>query len=223
MTEEATTEATSPEAASQEIDALLKDDSFRADFSGVNGHDAQVAAADRKRELHRSAFGPPPEAAPVLPERVQDALDDQSGINQAAGEAMTPATDPSEYRFTWEGAGDMDTADLKSLDDLARSACSAVSAPPAYAAATIAFVDQALAKAGPDAPVLSPDVLSEALDKMHGANATATVDNANAVLARMPEAERQWVRNALRRLDPSTAAWLTGRLSTLHKSQQPKA
>ena len=215
-------ESTPAESAAGEIATLSSDQAFLDDFAGRNGNAAQVAAAGRKRSLHEIAYGPAPEAEPVLPERVADALEDQSAINQAAGEAMTPATDPAEYRFSFENQDAMDFSDLQALDAIARSTCAAIAAPPEYAAATVRAVDAALTKRGADAPPLTPDDLTEALDKMHGARAAEVTDNANAILAKMAPTEREWVQSALRRLDPATAAWLSGRLASVFKSQQPK-
>ena len=221
-TESTAAESAAADTAAAEIATLGADQAFLDDFAGKNGDMPQRAAAGRKRSLHEIAYGPPPEAAPVLPERVADALEDQSAINQAAGEAMTPAVDASEYKFNFENQDAMDFSDLQALDAIARSTCAAIAAPPEYAAATVRAVDAALTKRGADAPPLTPDDLTEALDKMHGARAAEVTDNANAILAKMAPTEREWVQSALRRLDPATAAWLSGRLASVFKSQQPK-
>jgi hypothetical protein len=57
---------------------------------------------------------------------------------------------------------------------------------------------------------------------IYGANADATVMAAQATMAKMPEAGREWVMAAAQRLDASTLAWLVGRLARVDQVNLPK-
>jgi hypothetical protein len=110
-----------------------------------------------------------------LPERVEAALADQSQTSQAAGAAMIPAADPSEFHFTWENAQSLEVEQLQAMNSVAAEAAFAIGANPQYAKSTVAYIDRQLT-ANTSGAEITPEQLDTALAAKFGndANAIAT-------------------------------------------------
>jgi hypothetical protein len=223
-TEVATADATPTETAAAGLETLAADRDWQADFNGDNGRPAQIAAVKLKSDVTRSAYNPEPDTTPVLPDALSDALKDPNAteITKAAAEAMIPGTDASEYLFRWEGAANMDVEQLKDQTAVAAEACMAIGASPAYAAATIQYIDQQLARSDLVPCGDNPDSVVEVLNQRLGGNADPTIAAAKAVCAQMPERSREWLFSSMDQLDASGFAWMITRLASIHKVNEPK-
>ena len=221
MTEEATTaEPTPAEAAQAELSTLKTDTAFAEAFVGKRGHEAQRDAIERKTALHQAAYGEPEAAPPALPERIQDALDNQSTVAQAAAQAMTPGQSVDDYSFTWADASTTDLETLQAQNTLAAEAAFDIGASPEYARTTVRTLEDMVARHDGQEP--SMEQLQAALSTLYGGNADATVEAAKASLALMSPEARQWAIDAAGRLDAVGVAWFTGRLASVHKANAPK-
>jgi hypothetical protein len=222
MSDDAPAPESSPaESAATELNSLQGDSDFLDAFNGVHGRSTQIEAASRKSALAKLAYGPAEEeAAPVLPEKVQEGLDSQSEINQAAAESMTPAVSVEEYKFQFQGAQDMSVEQVAEATSLAAETAMSIGASPSYAKATIEFVDAQLAR--PDMIPMGTDGtdLVAALNQKFG-DADAVLADAKEAIDAMPEHSRVWVVETIEKLDGSTGAWLIGRLATVTKSKRP--
>jgi len=212
-------EPTAAETAGAELQSLQSDAAWKADWSGANGHTQQRAAVQRKSDLARAAAGVAPDAAPVLPEKVQAGLKSNDSLVRATAEGMIPAQDPSEYHFNWEGASTMDAEQHTQLDAMARATAFAVGANPAFATSTIQHIDQQLAHSNYVPTGNEAEALHEHMTAQFGDKADATLSAAQAVLDRMPPDGKAWVQGALSNVDATTASWIVQRLARLHASQ----
>ena len=222
MSDETTTPASEPtqaEAAASEIASLKTDTAFQADFMGENGRPAQIAASERKSALTKAAHGPADEPAPELPQQVQDGLKAPDNVSKAAAEAMVPGASPNDYQFNWSEAATTDLNVLQDMNATAAEAAFEVGASPSFAKATVDGLQDMMARStGP----ATEATLEAALQRHFGSNADATVTDAKATLAKMPERARQWVLDATDHLDGDGASWLIGRLASVTKATAPK-
>jgi hypothetical protein len=223
-TEVATAESTPAETATAGLETLAADREWQADFNGDNGRPAQIAAVKLKSDVTRSAYSTDPDTTPALPDALSDALNDPNAreVTIAAAEAMIPGTDASDYSFRWEGAANMDVEQLKGQTAVAAEACMAIGAAPEYAATTVQFMDQQLAR--PDLVPCgdNPDSVVEVLNQRLGMDAAPTVAAAKAACEKLPERSREWLFNSMDQLDASGFAWVVSRLASIHKVNTPK-
>ncbi len=218
-TEPAATEPATPaETAAAGLETLAANKAWQSDFNGDNGRPAQLAAVKLKADTTRAAFNPEPNRSPDLSAQVEAGLEATDNITKASAEAMVPAQDVSEYNFKWEGASNMEFEELQSMDTMAKESAFAVNANPAYARTTIETMDRALARPeGSFIPTTSDD-LDDHLQAQLGDQAAATMDAALATMQKMPADGQKWLQNSLSKLDTSTAAWVVGRLASVHRA-----
>ena len=214
MTDEA------PAAPAQDLSALTSDKGFQADFNGDNGRPAQVEAVARKSELTKAAYGPTDEAAPVLPEQIQEGLDAPDNVSKMAAQAMVPGQSVDDYKFQWADAATTDIETLQSQNALAAQASLDIGASPEYARATVRGLEDMMARSSGIPP--SEEQLNTALSRAFGANANATVEAAKATLAKMSPEARTWAIDAAGELDASAVAWFVGRLASVNRATAPK-
>jgi hypothetical protein len=205
------------ETATAGLATLSADKAFQADWSGENGRPAQIAAVALKAQTTRAAFNPEPDTAPVLPDALAAAVDDPNATEatRARVEGMIPGQSVEDYTFRFEGAADMGTEELQEMTATAQEAALAMGANPAYARATIEFIDTALSRNPEPA---TEDQVIDALNTRHGLQAKATVRAASATVAKMPEHSRQWLFDALDSLDANSQAWAINRLASIHRA-----
>ena len=206
----------------QELSALSSDAGFQADWDGSNGRPAQIEAVARKSELMKAAHGPADDPAPTLPDAIQTGLDAPDAVSQAAAEAMIPGLSVDDYKFNWQGQGDMELEQLQDMNTVASEAALALGANPHFAQQTIEFMDQQLAR--PDIVPVGTNTASvvEILNRRLGADAPATLDAARAAVAKLPERSRDWLFNSMDQLDANGFAWMITRLSSIHKANAPR-
>jgi len=210
--------STPAETAAAGLETLAADKTWQADWSGVNGRAAQRAAVKLKSDVTRSAFTSEADTSHALSEKIESGLNAPDAVSQAAAEAMTPAQDVSEYRFKWENAASMEIGELKNMDALAKETAFAVKAPPAFARATLEAMDRQLSKPEGSYTPTTADALDSHLQTQLGDKADATLAAALATFELMPPEGQAWLQHSLSRLDTSTAAWVVGRMASIHRA-----
>ncbi|MDC0148881.1 hypothetical protein OAI11_00825 [Rhodospirillales bacterium] len=209
--------APTPEAAptpspSEAVANLQADKDWSADFSGANGRQAQKVAMDRKTSLLK----PAEDDAPV-PEHLREALEDSS--TKPFAEGRIPASDPSEYKFTFNDAESFEHS--QELTSIAQETAYAVGANPQFAQATVSHIQERLGRVPEGASVdANPGAFDSAIADRYGDKATDTINNAEAALNAMPPEGKAWVQNTLRALDPETATWFTGCLASTQRAKK---
>ena len=210
--------STPAETAAAGLETLAADNAWQADWSGANGRAAQRAAVKLKSDVTRSAFTSEADTSHALSEKIESGLNAPDAVSQAAAEAMTPAQDVSEYRFKWENAASMEIGELKNMDALAKETAFAVKAPPAFARATVEAMDKQLSKPEGSFTPTTADALDSHLHAQLGDKADATLAAALATFELMPPDGQVRLQNGLSRLDTSTAAWVVGRMASIHRA-----
>ena len=165
--------STPVETAAAGLETLAADKAWQADFNGDNGRPAQLAAVKLKADTTRAAFNPGPDAAPTLPENIASGLNAPDAVSQAAAEAMTPATDASEFKFGWSDAQTASVEDLQQRNTVAAESAFAAGANPHYAKATIDYIDQQLAN--PNLVPMSGNEFDDAMAQKFGEQTDATI------------------------------------------------
>jgi len=171
-----------------------------------------------KSAVTRSAFTSEPDTASALPEKIESGLNAPDAITKATAEAMTPAQDISEYHFKWENAAGTEIGELQNMDALAKETAFAVKAPPAFARATLEAMDKQLSKPEGSFTPTTADALDSHLQAQLGDKADATLQAALATFELMPPDGQTWLQDSLSRLDTSTAAWVVGRMASIHRA-----
>jgi hypothetical protein len=200
------------------LETLAADRTWQADFDGVNGRPAQLAAVKLKSDVARSAFPSEPDTTPALPEKIESGLRAPDAVSQAAAEAMTPATSVDDFNFIWKDAANMEIGELKNMDTLAKETALAVKANPAFARATLEAMDKQLSKPEGSYTPTTADALDSHLKAQLGDKADATLQAALATFELMPPDGQAWLENSLSRLDTSTASWVVQRMASLNRA-----
>ena len=205
--------APTPEAAapspSDAVANLQADKDWSADFSGANGRQAQKAAMDRKTSLLK----PAEDDAPV-PEHLREALEDDS--TRPFAEGRIPASDPSEYKFTFNDAESFEHS--QELTSVAQETAYAVGANPQFAQATVSHIQERLGRVPDGGSVdANPGSFDTAIADRYGDKAADTINAAEAALNAMPPEGKAWVQNTLKALDAETATWVVGRLASTRR------
>ena len=210
--------STPAETAAAGLETLAADKAWQADFNGDNGRPAQHAAVKLKSDVTRAAYSPEAATAPALSENIESGLHAPDSVTKAAAEAMTPATSADDFTFKWENAASMEIEELQSMDKLAKETAFAVKAPPAFARATLEAMDKQLSKPEGSYTPTTADALDGHLQAQLGDKADATLAAALATFELMPPDGQVWLQNSLSRLDTSTAAWVVGRMASIHRA-----
>ena len=124
----------------------------------------------------------------------------------------------SEYTFKWKIAASIEIGELQNMDALAKETAFAVKAPPAFARATLEAMDRQLSKPEGSYTPTTADALDSHLKAQLGGKADATLAAALATFEKLPAAGQAWLQNSLSRLDTSTAAWVVGRMASIHRA-----
>ena len=212
--------AATPTPAAQ-LTALQRSAEFSANWKGDNGRAAQKDAVERKSAMIRRLHGPADDpTSEWVPEQLQDGLDNQNSLAKATAEAMQPANSRDDFSFNFTGTENMELQDIADLKEIASEASFAAGASPAYARATVEYVDAALARS--DGTPATVSDLESAMSRQFGDRKEDIQAHARATIARMPERSQQWIYNTLERLPASDGAWLVNRLSTVNRASGPK-
>jgi hypothetical protein len=215
MSDESTAPESPAPSPTEALAELTSDKEWSADFSGANGRAAQKLAVERKSALLR---GDQAEAAPNVPEHLAEAMENSETKPHA--ERYVPAQSPEDYKFDWRDAENVEHA--KEMTALAQETAFAVGANPEFAQATVKHIQERLPRVQPGMSVAENEgSLDEAVARLMGAEAGATIAAATEAVMSMPENGRQWVQQTLRSLDPSSAAWFTARLARTHRAKRP--
>ena len=210
--------STPAETAAAGLKTLAADKAWQADFNGDNGRPAQRVAVKLKSDVTRSAYSPESDTTPALPEKIASGLNAPDAITKAAAETMTPATSADDFNFKWENAAGREIGELQSMDKLAKETALAVKANPAFARATLEAMDRQLSKPEGSYTPTTADALEGHLQAQLGDKADATLAGALATFELMPPDGQAWLQNSLSRLDTSTAAWVVGRMASIHRA-----
>ena len=104
------------------------------------------------------------------------------------------------------------------MDALAKETAFAVKANPQFARATLEAMDKQLSKPEGSYTPTTADALDRHLQTQLGDKADATLAAALATFELMPPDGQAWLQNSLSRLDTSTAAWVVGRMASIHRA-----
>ena len=102
--------------------------------------------------------------------------------------------------------------------DTSEETAFAVKANPQFARATLEAMDKQLSKPEGSYTPTTADALDSHLKAQLGGKADATLAAALATFEKMPAAGQAWLQNSLSRLDTSTAAWVVGRMASIHRA-----
>ena len=208
--------APTPEAApapspSEAVASLQADATWSADFSGANGRQAQKAAMEQKTAVLK----PAEDNAPAVPEHLREAM--ENSTTRPFAEARIPASDPSEYKFTFSDAENFEHS--QELTSLAQETAFAIGANPQFAQATVSHIQDRLGRVPEGGSVDSnPGSFDAAIASRYGDKAADTISAAEAALNAMPPEGKAWVQNTLKALDADTATWVVGRLASTGRS-----